>query len=146
MVIMKDNGKKGKKPYTAKNIYTSSDWNLAKPNTIYVGEKSAHYGNVFISVRKWTGSHMVAFRAGKELRIVHPLTIITVGSEKQYKINTKRMYQYLHEKSKTGDIHLEMRDFGRCPNDAYKVNINDLVLYANIEDHPITEDRLGVIA
>ncbi len=29
-------------------------------------------------------------------------------------------------KSKTGEIHLEMRDFGKCPNDAYKVNINDL--------------------
>jgi len=137
---------KKKKAYSAKTSYTSSDWNLAKPNTIYVGDKSAHYGNVFISVRKWTGSKMIAFRAGHEVRIVHPLTIITVGTAKQFKINTKRMYQYLHEKSKTGEIHLEMRDFGKCPNDAYKVNINDLVLYANIEDHPIIEDRLGVIA
>jgi hypothetical protein len=148
MVIMKNNGTKGKKPYTAKNSYTSSDWNLAKPNTIYVGDKSAHYGNVFISVRKWTGSHMVAFRAGRELRTVHAKTIIQVGSDKkkQFTINTKRMYEYLHEKSKTGEIHLEMRDFGKCPNDAYKVNINDLVLYANIDDHPIIEDRLGGIA
>jgi len=137
---------KKKKAYSAKTSYTSSDWNLAKPNTIYVGDKSAHFGNVFISVRKWTGSKMIAFRAGHELRIVHPKTIITVGSEKQFIINTKRMYEYLHEKSKTGEIHLEMRDFGKCPNDAYKVNINDLVLYANIDDHPIIEDRLGGIA
>ena len=145
---MKNNGTKGKKPYTAKNSYTSSGWNLAKPNLIYVGDKSTHTGNVFISVRKWNGSRMMPFRAGRELRTVHAKTIIQVGSDKkkQFTINTKRMYQYLDEKSKTGEIHLEMCDFGRCPNDAFRVNLNDLVLYANIEDHPITEDRLGVIA
>lgn len=143
--MVKKNGTKGEKPYS-KTSYSSSDWNLAKPNTIYVGEKSAHFGNVFISVRKWTGSKMVAFRAGHELKNVHALTIITIAQQAQFRINTKRMYEYLHEKSMCGAIHLEMRDFGNCPNDAYKVNIAELVEFANIEDHPISEPRLGGVA
>lgn len=137
---------KGKKAKSAKSQYLSSDWNSSKPNTIYVGEKSAHFGNVFISVAKWNGSAMVPFRAGHELSMVHPLTIITVGKEAPFKINTKRMYQYLHEKQKAGEIFLEARDFGKCPNDAYRVSLADLVLFANIEDHPIVDTRLGEIA
>jgi len=136
---------KGSKTYLHKNQYSSSDWNLSKPNTIYVGEKSAHYGNCFISVAKWNGNKMIPFRAGHELKFVHPLTLITVGSEKALAINTKRMYLYLHEKQEAGKIHLEMRDFGKCPNDAFRVNLADLWAYANIEAHPIKDSRLGEV-
>lgn len=143
---MKNGNTKGKKSYQAKSQYLSADWNKAKPNTIHIGEKSAKYGNCYISVARWNGNKMIPFRAGHELSMVHPLTIITVYGEQPIKINTKRMYLYLHEKGQNGDIHLEMRDFGKLPNDAYRVSIADLVLYANIEDHPITDSRLGEIA
>jgi len=137
---------KGNKPYLKNNKYTSTDWNLSKPNTIFVGEKSAHFGNVFISVRKWDGRKMIPFRAGHKLNEVHPLTVITIANKNAFKINTKRMYLFLHEKSQTGEIHSELCNFGRCPNDAYRVNIADLVLFSNIEDFPIEEKRLGEIA
>jgi hypothetical protein len=119
---------------------TGSDWNRIEPNDIYINEKSAKYGNAIIAVRKWNGTKMVSYRAGHPIEKVHPLTRIIIqngGISKQINLNTARVYQYLEEKSSAGEIFIQPFTFNKCPNDAYKVKISDLTLFANTEEHPI---------
>ena len=127
--------------------YKSSDWNPSRPNVVWVNAKYRNTGNCIIAVRKWDGKQMIPFRAGRNLAVVHPLTVIRLEGEKdELRLNTKRVYQYLKEKSESAEIYTEHFTFGKCPNDAYKVNINDLVSFANIAEYPLENAKVGEIA
>lgn len=127
--------------------YKSSDWNPSRPNVIWVNLKYSNTGNCIISVRKWDGTKMMPFRAGKPLVGVHPLTVIRLeGQKEDIKLNTKRLYQYLKEASESGEIFTEHYHFGKCPNDAYRVKISELTAFANIIDYPLGNGLVGEIA
>jgi len=128
--------------------YTSSDWNKLRPNTIWVSKKYSNSGNCIIAVRVWDGFKMKPFRAGHPLERVHPLTIIAYQEKNTHlNLNTRRVYEYLKQNQANGKIYLDHFTFGKfLPTDGYLVVTNDLYLFANIENHPLTTDFVGDVA
>ena len=131
-----------------KSGYLSSDWNTLRPNTIWISKKYTNSGNCIIAVRIWDGLKMKPFRAGHPLDRVHPLTIIAYQEQNTHlKLNTKRVYEFLKQNQADGKIYRENFTFGKSlPTDGFRVVTNDLYLFANIKDYPITIDYVGDVA
>lgn len=109
-----------------KNPY--SDFFSDKPCKVKVKKAYMHTGNVVMGYKKFGDS---PWRWGKELKDLHPLTIIEVETVGKFEVPTEKVLQYLALKD-FNLVTISGSGFG-FPTESYIVPIKDLVEFCDRE-------------